>query len=190
MKSIKHLVAATFIAMTLPMASSAIANEHDQSHEHDQKGAHCQKHGNHHAKQSWGHGQSHNQAHFLRGLNLNEAQKDQVFAIVHAQEPIIREARKQHWALKKELFTVTQAEQFDDAKAQQLANKIATLEQSKVLSRARTHAKLLAVLTPEQREQSRARIEKMREGHGAHGEQASFKRGDWKKSSEKKPSAM
>lgn len=187
MTSIKHLVAATFLAITLPLASSAIANEHGQTGAYGQKGAHCQKHGGEHAKSSWGHGKSHGPAHFLRGLNLTEAQKDQVFTIMHAQAPIMRDTRKQHWALKKELMAVTQADQFDDAKAQQIANKIATLEQSKVLNRARTHAKILAVLTPEQREESRARIEKMRE---AHAQQASYKRGDWKKSDWKKPSAM
>jgi periplasmic protein CpxP/Spy len=179
MISIKHVVAATFLAITLPFASSAIVNAHEQAgaftQTYTQKGALCQKHDGEHAKSSWGHWKAYSPTYLLRGLNLTEAQKDQVFTIMHAQAPIMRDTRKQYWALKKELMAVTQADQFDDTKAQQIANKIATLAQSKIMNRARTHAKILEILTPEQREESLASIEKM---HLAHVQQTSYKSGD------------
>ena len=46
---------------------------------------------------------------------------------------------------------LAQADKFDEAKAQQLADQLGKLEKEKVLSRLKTEAKISAVLTPEQR---------------------------------------
>jgi len=90
---------------------------------------------------------------YLRGIDLTEAQKDKVFAITYAQIPAMRDQGKQRHQLMDELRSLTNAPTFDDAKAQQLADKLAGLEKQQVLARVRNEAKILAILTPEQRQQ-------------------------------------
>ena len=187
MTTIKHLIAATFLAVTLPLASNALANEHGNNHgyNHGDKGSACQKGKMHHK------GGMHQSGvpPYLHGVKLTDTQKDQIFTLTHAQVPLMREQHKQEVALKKELHEVAKAEKFDDAKAQQIASKLAALEQEKVLAHARNHAKILALLTPEQRTEAQAFSEKMRE---AHGERTGFKakRGELKNHHQEQAKAM
>ena len=60
----------------------------------------------------------------------------------------MRNAHKQYRLLIEELRATAQADTFDDAKAQQLADKAASLEKEKVLMIARNEAKIFALLTP------------------------------------------
>ena len=91
----------------------------------------------------------------LQELQLTDAQQDKVFAIMHAQAPQHREhdkaIRKAHDALRD----LVHADKFDDAKAAALARDLGQATATQALLQARTHAQLLAVLTPEQREQLR-----------------------------------
>lgn len=52
----------------------------------------------------------------LKQLNLNEAQQDPVFKIMHEQAPTMRSQPK----LNEQLHAIAQVDRFDDAKAQQL----------------------------------------------------------------------
>lgn len=93
----------------------------------------------------------------LHGLKLSEAQQDKLFAIMHAQAPERREhdkaIRKAHDALRD----LGHGDRFDDAKASALARDLGQAVAADALLRARTEAQVLAVLTPEQREQMRQR---------------------------------
>ena len=164
MTNIKHLIAATFLAVSLPLASSAFANEHGNDRHHSDKGAACHQ-GKMHNKGGLHHSGI---PPYLHGVTLTEAQKDQIFTLTHAQVPVIREQHKQEFALKKELHEVTKAEKFDDAKAQQIATKLAALEKEKSLGHARNQAKILGLLTPEQRTQAQEFAKKVQEAHGEH----------------------
>ncbi|MBA5603880.1 Spy/CpxP family protein refolding chaperone [Duganella sp. FT3S] len=90
---------------------------------------------------------------FLRGLDLSEAQQDKVFAILHAQEPYLRDqgkaAAKAHAALRE----LAHGAQYDDAKAASLAQAGAQAMANIMLQHVRMEQKLLALLTPEQRKQ-------------------------------------
>lgn len=90
---------------------------------------------------------------FLRGIELTEAQQDKLFAILHAQAPLLREqgkaADKAHAALR----ALGNAAPYDDAKAAALANSAAQAMASIALQHVRTQQKVLALLTPEQRKQ-------------------------------------
>jgi periplasmic protein CpxP/Spy len=124
--------------------------------------------------------------HLLHQLDLSEAQKDKVFAITYAEIPQMRENRKQHEKLMEELVATSRTDQFDDKKAQVVADKLATLEKQEALAHARTDAKLYALLTPEQKEKVKAIADKAKEQragidfpgkdepvnfkHGRHGE--------------------
>jgi Spy/CpxP family protein refolding chaperone len=87
---------------------------------------------------------------------------------------------KQHQQLMEELHATVQAEKFDDAKAQQLADKAARLEKEKVLTIARHDAKVFALLTPEQRKKAHEfKMEEHGFGHDLdRGEDRRDERGD------------
>jgi Spy/CpxP family protein refolding chaperone len=90
---------------------------------------------------------------FLRGLELSEAQQDQVFAILHGQAPYLREQHKAHEKAERALFELHGAPRYDDAAAVKLAQAAAQAMANITLQHLRTEQKVLAVLTPEQRKQ-------------------------------------
>lgn len=96
-------------------------------------------------------------AMFLHGVVLDEAQQDKVFAIVHAQEPQMREQGKAARHAHEALQAMATSGQFDDAKAAALAQAGANAMAAIALQRARTDAQIYALLTPEQRRQASQR---------------------------------
>ncbi|MDP3608354.1 MAG: Spy/CpxP family protein refolding chaperone [Methylophilus sp.] len=94
------------------------------------------------------------QPHFLHGIALTAEQEDKLFALHHAEVPKIRAQMKQRQQLNQALRELSQATPFDEAKANTIADKLATLERESAFNRARTESKVLAVLTLEQREQA------------------------------------
>nr|WP_315396491.1 Spy/CpxP family protein refolding chaperone [uncultured Duganella sp.] len=87
----------------------------------------------------------------LRGVELTDAQQDKVFAILHAQQPYLREQGRAAAKAQEALREMGDADKYDDAKAAALAQSAATAMANIALQRVRTEQKLLAVLTPEQR---------------------------------------
>ena len=94
---------------------------------------------------------------FLRGVALDEAQQDKVFAIVHAQQPQLREQSKAARHAHEALRAMATSGQFDDAKASALAQTAAKAMAAMALQQARTDAQVYALLTPEQRRQAAER---------------------------------
>lgn len=141
--SLKQVLLASFLAVSLPAAALAHA-EHDGD-----KGQRCERGG------IFQHGVHEGKPPYLHGLDLTSAQEDQLFNLNYAQIPAMRDQHKQHRQLMEELRATAQADKFDDAKAQQLADKVAKLEKEQVLARARHDAKVFALLTPEQRNKAR-----------------------------------
>lgn len=88
---------------------------------------------------------------FFRGVELSEAQQDKVFTILHAEAPYLREQAKAAGKAREALRALASADKYDDAKAAALAKEAATAEANLALQHVRTQQKLLAVLTPEQR---------------------------------------
>ena len=108
----------------------------------------------------------------LRALNLTEAQRDQVFSLMHTQAPAAREQGKAIQKARQELRTLAMSAQYDDARAKTLADSIAAATAQMALTRARTGQEIYKLLTPEQRKQAddmRARADQRRAmgGHGA-----------------------
>lgn len=90
---------------------------------------------------------------FMHGMDLNEAQQDQVFTILHAQEPYIREQSRALRMAQQALDEMGKADKYDDAKATSLAKAAAQAMSNLELQRVRTDQKLLGVLSAEQRKQ-------------------------------------
>lgn len=93
----------------------------------------------------------------LGGLGLTEAQQDKLFAIEHAAAPQRRQQRKALRQAHEALGALRDAAQFDEARAGAAARELGQAVAAQALLEARLHAQVMAVLTPEQREQLRQR---------------------------------
>lgn len=98
----------------------------------------------------------------LRGLDLSEAQRDQVFRIFHEQAPAVHEQMKQVHSARQELMKLAAADRFDEARARQAADVQAKALSALALLRAQTMHRVREVLTPEQRQ----RLDERMERHG------------------------
>src|SRR5690242_9166450 len=58
----------------------------------------------------------------LRGLNLTQAQRDQVFKIYHDQAPAVHEQMKQVQAAREQLNQLAAGDRFDETQARQAAD--------------------------------------------------------------------
>lgn len=100
-----------------------------------------------------GHGPARAGVEHMRGLNLTEAQRDQIFNIRHAAAPDTRQAMKDAGEARKALRELTRADKFDEAKAKAAADREGAAIAKVALLRAKTQSQIHAVLTPEQRQQ-------------------------------------
>jgi len=87
---------------------------------------------------------------FLRGLDLTEAQRDKVFAVMHANAPAMREQGKILRATREELAKLALSTDYDDAKAKALTERSAQAMSTMAQLRARGMNEIFRVLTPEQ----------------------------------------
>ncbi|WP_051293756.1 Spy/CpxP family protein refolding chaperone [Pseudoduganella violaceinigra] len=91
--------------------------------------------------------------HFLHGLELSESQEDKLFQLMHSQAPYLREQERAHDKAVRALHEMGNADKFDDAAAAKLAQAAAQAQANLMLAHIRSHQKVLALLTPEQRKQ-------------------------------------
>lgn len=122
--------------------------------------------GGHHRGMRGGGGMRHGGMHMLRGLDLTDAQRDQIFQIHYAQMPEMRAQKKAVRAARKELRELARAPQYDAAKAKAAADAYAKASAQIALMRAESISKVLAVLTPEQRKQLEERRAQWQERRG------------------------
>ncbi|MBS1159444.1 MAG: putative lipoprotein signal peptide [Proteobacteria bacterium] len=88
---------------------------------------------------------------YLSALNLDEAQRDKVFAILHEQAPTMRERLKRLNRAQADLHRLTAGPDYDEAKARALAEPIGRAMSEVALLRARTDRLIFDLLSPEQR---------------------------------------
>lgn len=111
-----------------------------------------------------GHRGEHRGPPFLRGVDLSDGQEDKLFQLMHDQEPYLREQQRAHEKAMRALHEMGRADKFDDAAAAKLAQTAAQAQANLTLSRIRTHQKVLALLTPEQRKQLEERKDRLHRG--------------------------
>src|SRR5438445_969649 len=104
---------------------------------------------------------------FLHGIKLTEEQEDKVFAIVHAQQPLLREQMKAAGKARQALHAMSLSAQYDDNKAKALADAAARAMADTALLRTRSDQQIYALLTTEQRKQLEDLQEKSR-AHDGH----------------------
>lgn len=108
---------------------------------------------------------------YLDGLDLSEAQQDQVFAILHAQAPRRRALDQAGRAARRALRALAGQARFDEAAAAAAAQALGQAIADGEMLRLATGAQLMAVLTPQQRAQLDARRGDRQRGDGAHRDQ-------------------
>lgn len=101
---------------------------------------------------------------FLHDLELSESQEDKLFQLMHNQAPYLREQQRAHDKAMRALHEMRDAGKFDDAAAARLAQAAAQAEANLALAHIRTHQKVLALLTPEQRKQLEERKARRQQG--------------------------
>lgn len=90
---------------------------------------------------------------YLRGLNLSEAQRDKVFAILHAQAPAMRDKAKAMHRAEADLRGLVMSPDFSEITARSLADASGKAMAEMTLARIATDRQVLEVLTSEQRKQ-------------------------------------
>ena len=95
----------------------------------------------------------HGGAFFLRGLQLSEEQRDKIFAITYAQMPQEREQRKAIEHARRDLHQMVASGQYDEARARALTETLGRAVARSAQLHAQAGAKIMEVLTPEQRKQ-------------------------------------
>lgn len=95
---------------------------------------------------------------FLRGITLNEAQQDQIFELMHKQAPSMREKAKASHLAMNELHQLSLSDNYDEARAKNLARRAADVQSEMALLRAQSEQKIIALLTPEQRKEVAAKV--------------------------------
>jgi Spy/CpxP family protein refolding chaperone len=94
---------------------------------------------------------------WLRGLDLTEAQRDQVFKIFHEQAPVMREHAQAAREASRELRAASTSPNFDRARARAAADAHAKALAEMAFLRADAMSRVVALLTPEQREKLQQR---------------------------------
>lgn len=103
--------------------------------------------------------------HMSRELNLTDAQKEQVKAIMEAGRATGEERHAKLEEIHNQLDAATANGQFDEAAVRPLANQQAQLMADEMVDHMRMHSKIFGLLTAEQR----AKAEQMMKMHGAPG---------------------
>lgn len=91
----------------------------------------------------------------LRGLNLTEAQRDKVFAIMHAQAPALRDKAKAARKAEEALRGLAQSPDYSEARLRELVTGAAGAMAALSLARVGVERQIHEVLTPEQQKQMR-----------------------------------
>ncbi|MFZ5466939.1 MAG: Spy/CpxP family protein refolding chaperone [Pseudomonadota bacterium] len=114
----------------------------------------------HHHPQMHGKGHhGHGLRHVLHGLDLNDAQRDQIRQIMQEHRPKMREQAMSMREQRRALRQLAAADNVDEARLQELSAQTAQTMGEMAAQRVRMQHAILAVLTPEQREAARQKMQ-------------------------------
>lgn len=110
----------------------------------------------------------HHRAHMkggmmLHGITLTDEQKTKIGELRKASAPQVRESMKQAFEARKALRELTLSGNFDEARANTLAQQGADAMARGSVVKAKTDSQVLALLTPEQRKEVAENAERMKE---------------------------
>ena len=97
------------------------------------------------------HSMGHHDMGFMQGLDLDEAQSDQAFMIMHDQAPQARAVEKARARAGRDLDNLARSGQYSDAAAKPMVDAIAKSAADTALLHARAQSRIMALLRPDQR---------------------------------------
>ena len=103
--------------------------------------------------------------HLSRALNLTDAQKTQVKAILDAERAATEPGRSRMEDIHKQVEAALFSGQFDEAQIRPLATQASQIMTDQMVEHLRAFAKIYALLTPEQR----VKAQEMHKGMGPGG---------------------
>ena len=106
---------------------------------------------------------------FLAGLDLTDAQREQIWKLHYADEPAMHQNFETLMKSRKALHELTLSADYSDAKAQQLVQQQTQAQANLELSRIKTQRAVYALLTPDQQQKVQARINERAEHKGPGG---------------------
>ncbi len=95
----------------------------------------------------------------LKGLNLSAEQKDQVRALLRSHHETRRERQSDPRQAHQTLARLSMEERFDEARARELADTLGRTLADQELQRARMHAEIYRLLTPQQQATLKQRLD-------------------------------
>ena len=102
--------------------------------------------------------------YFSDVLDLTQAQQDQAKAIMDKEKPVIQPLMKQLMQAHKDMSSLEDSGTFDEAKVRALAAQNTQAMTELFVQKARIHAELMQVLTPDQK----AKLTAIKAKHEAH----------------------
>jgi len=90
---------------------------------------------------------------YLRGVQLNDGQRDQVFQIMHRAAPALRGKGQEAGQAQRALHELSLSANYDEAKAKTLADAGARAMAEIALMQAAIDNQIVRLLTPDQRKQ-------------------------------------
>ena len=106
--------------------------------------------------------------HISRELNLTDAQKTQVKAILDAERTATDPIQAKSEEIHKQIEATVVNGQFDEAQVRALADQAGQLSADTMVEHIRAHTKIFSILTPEQRVKALEMHKRMGPG-GPHG---------------------
>lgn len=101
--------------------------------------------------------------YFSDVLDLTQAQQDQAKAILEKEKPVIQPLMKQLMQSHKDLSSLEDSGTFDEAKVRALAAQNTQAMTELMVQKARVHAELIQILTPDQK----TKLQQLRAKHEA-----------------------
>jgi Spy/CpxP family protein refolding chaperone len=107
----------------------------------------------------------------LEKVNATEGQKTQIKAIWEGLRPQLKATHEEHRKLREQITQAMTAATIDPAAIEKLRQQSVQLMDRASAAMTKGFIETARVLTPEQRKQAAAELEKERQNHGAHFEQ-------------------
>ena len=107
--------------------------------------------------------------HISRELNLSDAQKTQVKAILDAERAATDPLQARSEEIHKQIEASVVNGQFDEAQVRALADQAGQLNADMMVEHIRAHSKMFSLLTPEQRVKAMEMHKRMGGPHGPGG---------------------
>jgi Spy/CpxP family protein refolding chaperone len=102
---------------------------------------------------------------YLRDLDLTDTQKAQIKALMEKRHADRKAGKAEYWETRKAIHQLVQADTLDEARLEQLVDESMAMKKQAAMQKARFHHEMYQLLTPEQQDKLKAKMEKFKQKH-------------------------